>query len=168
VADPFVGEIRMFGGNFAPRGWAFCNGQLLPLAQNTTLFSLLGTMYGGDGATSFALPDLRGRAPMHRGAGPGLTDRLQGASIGQAAVGLSPAQIPAHNHGPLRVHAGPATSGTPSSAKSLAASSSNIYGAASNLVAMGDSVGGTPHENRQPYQAVSFIIALQGIWPQRS
>ena len=98
MADPFLGEIRMFGGNFAPRGWAFCNGQILPISQNTALFALLGTTYGGDGQTTFALPDLQGAAPLHAGEGPGLSSRPLGERGGQQAVSLTTANLPAHTH----------------------------------------------------------------------
>ena len=99
MSEPFIAEIRIFAGNFAPRGWAFCNGQLLPIAQNTALFSLTGTTYGGDGRSTFGLPDLRGRAPLHPGRGPGLTDRRLGEKGGAATVTLTEAQMPAHGHG---------------------------------------------------------------------
>jgi microcystin-dependent protein len=167
MADPFVAEIRIVAFTFAPTGWAFCNGQLMPISQNTALFSLLGTTYGGNGQSTFALPDLRGRSPMHPGQGQGLSSRSLGQSGGQADVTLAPSQIPAHNHGPLYVHDSPGTSGTPSSGKSLAQSSKNIYGPATNLVAMGDTAGGESHENRQPFLGLNFIIALQGVFPPR-
>lgn len=168
MADPFVAEIKIFAGNFAPKGHAFCNGQLMPLSQNTALFSLLGTTYGGDGKSTFALPNLQGRAPLHPGQGQGLSERFLGESGGVAAVTLQTAEIPNHNHGPLHVHDAPGTSGTPGAAKNLAKAPSNIYGPATNLVAMGDAIGGgAAHENRQPYLGLSFIIALQGVFPPR-
>jgi microcystin-dependent protein len=168
MADPFVAEIRIFAGNFAPNGWAFCNGQLLPIQQNTALFSLLGTTYGGDGRTTFALPNLQGRAPLHPGQGPGLSLYDLGETGGDATVTLLPAEIAAHNHGPLHVHDAAGTSGTPSASKNLARAPSNVYGPATNLVAMGDRVGGgAAHENRQPYLGLNFIIATQGIFPPR-
>jgi len=168
MADPFVAEIKIFTGNFAPKGHAFCNGQLLPIVQNTALFSLLGTTYGGNGVTTFALPNLQGRAPLHPGQAPGLSQRVLGETGGSAAVALQSSEIPAHNHGPLHVHDAPGTSGTPGVAKNLAKAPSNIYGPAANLVAMGDAIGGgAPHENRQPYLALNFIIALQGVFPAR-
>lgn len=166
--DPFLAEIKIFAGNFAPKGHAFCNGQLLPIVQNTALFSLLGTTYGGNGQTTFGLPNLQGRAPLHPGQGPGLSERFLGESGGAAAVTLLQVEIPAHNHGPLHVHDAPGTSGTPSASKNLAKAPSNIYGPATNLVAMGDTVGGGAHENRQPYLGLTFIIALQGIFPAKS
>jgi len=168
MADPFVAEIRIIPGNFAPNGWAFCNGQLLPIAQNTALFSLLGTTYGGDGKTTFGLPNLQGRAPLHPGQGPGLSLYDLGETGGDVTVTLQPAEIAAHNHGPLHVHDAAGTSGTPSASKNLATAPSNIYGPATNLVAMADSVGGgSAHENRQPYLGLTFIIALQGVFPPR-
>lgn len=168
MADPFVAEIKIFTGNFAPKGHAFCNGQLMPIVQNTALFSLLGTNYGGDGKTTYALPNLQARAPLHPGQGAGLSQRVLGESGGVAAVALQPSEIPAHNHGPLHVHDAPGTSGTPGAAKNLAKAPSNIYGPATNLVAMGDAIGGgATHENRQPYLALNFIIALQGVFPAR-
>ena len=169
MSEPFVAEIKIFAGNFAPKAHAFCNGQLLPIAQNTALFSLLGTNYGGDGKTTFGLPNLQGRAPLHQGQAPGLSNRSLGESGGVATVTLLPAEIPAHNHGPLHVHDDTGTSGVPNAAWNLAKAPSNIYGPATNLVAMGDTLGGGgPHENRQRYLGLNFIIALQGIFPPRS
>jgi microcystin-dependent protein len=166
--DPFVGEIRIFTGNFAPKGWAFCNGQIMPIIQNTALFALLGTTYGGDGQTTYALPNLQGRAPLHPGQGNGLSQRVLGESAGAATAALNASEIPAHKHGPLNVHDAPGTSGTPGPAKNFAKAPSNIYGPATSLVAMGDTIGdGAPHQNRQPYLALNFIIALQGIFPSR-
>lgn len=167
MSDPFVAEIKIFAGNFAPTGHAFCNGQLMPISQNTALFSLLGTTYGGDGKSTFALPNLQGRAAMHHGLGQGLTNRILGEAGGEAAVTLQPPHIPAHNHGALHVHDAPGTTGTPNAARNLARAPSNIYGPATNLVAMGDTVGGGAHQNRQPFLGLNFIIALQGIFPPR-
>ena len=166
--DPFVAEIRLVGFNFAPVGWAFCNGQILLIQQNTALFSLLGTTYGGDGQTTYALP-LRNRTPMHPGTGPGLTTRTLGEAGGEATAVLNPSQIPAHNHGPMPAQNAPGTSGTPTAVKSLAVSSNSIYGAGNaQLVPMGDTAGeNLPHENRQPYLNLNFIIALQGVFPAR-
>jgi microcystin-dependent protein len=168
MADPFVAEIKIFAGNFAPRGHAFCNGQILPIIQNTALFALLGTTYGGDGQTTYALPNLQGRAPLHPGQGPGLSQRVLGETGGAAAVALQTSEIPPHNHGPLHVHDAAGTSGTPGAAKNFARAPGNIYGPAANLVAMGDAIGsGATHENRQPYLGLNFIIALQGVFPSR-
>jgi microcystin-dependent protein len=171
MSDPFIGEVKIFAGTFAPRGWAFCDGQVLPIAQNTALFSLLGTTYGGDGRTTFALPNLGNRMPMHAGHGPGLTPRSLGEASGDAAVTLTTAQIPAHGH-ELRGTTAAATDKAPSAAVALAVTPSNVYRSATNLVAssapLAASGGGQPHENRQPYLKVGFIIALQGIYPARS
>ncbi|WP_088285697.1 phage tail protein [Ideonella sp. A 288] len=171
--DPFVGEIRIFAGNFAPRGWALCNGQLLPIVQNTALFSLLGTQYGGDGRATFALPDLQARAPIHHGQGPGLSPRTIGESGGEAAVALTTPEMPSHTHG-LSAVASP-TTGAASAAVALSPMSGGTaaYRLAGKRVAMdvatvGVSGAGAPHENRQPHLVVNFIIALQGVFPPRS
>jgi len=172
VSDPFVAEIRIFGGNFAPVGWAFCDGQILPIAQNTALFSLLGTTYGGDGKATFALPDLRGRAPMHPGQGPGLSLHDLGESGGARSVALLEAEMPPHTHA-LQASAS-ATMAYPSPAAALGTPSGTaLYGPLTDPVAMAAETlsvagGGQPHENRQPYLVLSFIIALQGIFPPRS
>ena len=177
MADNFVGEVRIFTGNFPPSGWAFCDGALLPISQNTALFSLLGTNYGGDGKSTFGLPNLQGRFPLHAGAsaGPGLTQRLTGEVGGAETVALTKDQIPAHTHA---VNAAPAaTGGTPDGTTSLAPNSAHNamyhhatpsqhgHMDASTVLAAG---GGNPHNNLQPYLALNFIIALQGIFPSRS
>ncbi len=174
MASPFLAEIKMFGGNFAPRGYALCNGQLLPIAQNTALFSLLGTTYGGNGQTTFALPDLQGRVPIHPGQGPGLSSYSLGQVGGVEAVTLLTTQIPAHNH-PLAANAGPGTNAAPATNEVLATSTTrdNIYStAAPNTTlspqAIGAAGGSQPHTNIQPYLCVHFIIALQGIYPSRN
>ena len=175
MANPFLGEVRMFSGNFAPTGWAFCNGQILPISQNTALFSLLGTNYGGNGTSTFALPNLQGAFPVHAGAsaGPGLTQRLVGETGGVDSVTLTASQLPAHGHGMEAVSA--ATTGTPGSGVSLAPASngSPLYRAPdiyldTGAADMGASGGGGAHNNLPPYLAVTFIIALQGIFPSRS
>jgi microcystin-dependent protein len=167
VADPFVAEVRIVTFNFAPVGWAFCNGQLMPISQNTALFSLVGTMYGGDGKSMFGLPDLRDRVVMGPGQGAGLTNRLLGESGGESAVTLHTAAMPAHSHGSVKAHDAAAASGSPGFGN-LARANTSVYAPADNLVAMGDTAGGgLPHENRQPYLALNFIIALQGIFPAR-
>jgi len=172
VSDPFVAEIRIFAGNFAPKGWAFCNGQLLPISQNTALFSLLGTTYGGDGNSNFALPNLQDRFPMHPGAGLGLSPRDLGEQHGSATVTLAHSEIPSHSHALRAAAAG--DTGTPSAAVVPAATGGQlVYGAPSDPVPMaGETLGqagsSQPHQNRQPYLALSFIIALQGIFPPRS
>lgn len=171
MSDPFVAEIRIVPFNFAPRGWAFCDGQLLPISQNTALFSLLGTSYGGNGTSNFALPDLRGRSPMFWGQGPGLSSRDIGESGGQASVTLSPSQMPGHTHG-LMAAAGDATAAAPHASRALATTSAAVYGPPTDPVAMAGeaiaSVGGAAHENRQPFLTLYFVIALQGIYPPRS
>lgn len=170
MSDPFIGEIRMFGGNFAPRGWAFCNGQILPIAQNTALFSLLGTTYGGNGQTTFALPNLQGRMPMHAGQGPGLSPRALGQSLGEVAHTLTVSELPAHTH-ELR-GAGSASTGTPSAGVALGTGPRVYRSAPANTVGMTTplsmSGGSQPHQNRSPYLGLSFIIALQGIFPARN
>jgi len=172
VSYPFVGEIRIFAGNFPPRGFAFCNGQLLPISQNTALFSLLGTNYGGDGRTNFALPNLQDRFPMHWGAGAGLTQRVVGESGGVSTVTLLESEIPAHGHTP-QASASAATLTSPTAASLLATPSAPAYGPAQDLLplatdALQPTGGGQPHENRQPYLALNFVIALQGIFPSRN
>ena len=166
MADPFVAEIRIFPFNFAPVGWALCDGQVMPISQNTALFSLLGTMYGGDGKSTFALPDLRARAPIQHGTGPGLSTYDVGASGGAAAVALSADQLPPHSH-QLNADGGAAGSGTPGA--SLAAANTKIYNAPNNLVNMAP-IGSQaqPHNNMQPYLTLNFCIALQGVFPPRS
>ncbi len=175
MADPFVAEIRIFPFNFAPRGWAFCDGQLLPLSQNTALFSLLGTTYGGNGKSNFALPDLQGRAPMQPGQGPGLSLHDLGESGGSETVTLLESEIPSHAH-TMRASNDAANSNQPAGA--LVARpfgrGNNIFNTANaSLVAMSDQalapVGGdAPHNNMMPYLTVSFCIALQGVFPPRT
>lgn len=167
--EPFVGQISLFGFNFAPRGWALCQGQLLPIAQNTALFSLLGTTYGGDGRTTFALPDLRGRMPIGFGQGPGLSQYVQGQVGGQEQVTLQAAQLPAHNHA---VAASSATTGkNPSNAIPAVTPDGASYGTTADMSMSPTMVGGggagQPHENRQPYLALNWCIALDGIYPSR-
>ena len=171
MSEPFVGEIRMFAGNFAPRGWALCDGQLLAVSQNDALFSLLGTIYGGDGRTTFALPDLRGRIPIHAGSGPGLTLRRIGAKGGMENVTVTANQLPSHTH-PLQ---GTDDLGnTPSPSGNVPARSTSVdayIGAApsTNLSTSAvTSVGGSQsHVNLQPFLCINFIVALFGIYPSR-
>ena len=168
----FVGEIRIFAGDYAPTGWAMCNGQLMPISQNTALFSLLGTTYGGDGRSTFALPDLRGRAPMQFGQGFGLTPRTHGETVGAETHTLGLPELPGHSH-PLGAKAG---NGTQDAAAGgvMARSPAGIpqYATVPNSSLAVDTVtssgGSQPHNNMQPYLALNYIIALQGIYPQHS
>jgi microcystin-dependent protein len=173
MADPFVAEIRIFPFNFAPRGWAWCDGQLMPLSQNTALFSLLGTTYGGDGKSNFALPDLEGRAPMHPGQGPGLSLHDLGETGGSETVTLLESEIPAHSHGAL-AQTNPANLAAPSPARSLARSAPDAaYKAPPQSLtplapeALAPAGGDQPHNNLQPYLTFFFCIALQGVFPPR-
>ena len=172
MADPFVAEIRVFAFNFAPKGWAWCDGQLLPLSQNTALFSLLGTTYGGDGKSNFALPDLQGRAPMHPGQGPGLSLHDLGETGGSETVTLLESEIPAHTH-ILRGNNTLAEAGVPTDA-SIGRQSFNMFQTTTNtnLVPMAPeglppAGGDQPHNNMQPYLTLYFNIALQGVFPPR-
>jgi len=167
MSEPFLAEIRIVGFNFAPRGWAFCDGQILPINQNQSLYSLLGTTYGGDGRTSFALPDLRGRVPLHVGSG-----YRQGQKGGSETETLSSARMPNHVH-VLSGTNDAGTESTPSDARALARATTTAYADPAQLVAMkANSVssvgGGQAHSNMQPYIAVNFCIALQGLFPSRS
>ena len=176
MSEPFIAEIRIFAGNFAPRGWAFCDGQLLPISQNTALFSLIGTTYGGDGRTTTGLPNLQGRAPMHPGRGPGLTARRLGARVGTETVTLSEAQIPSHNHTARVEDPSFAVAGGPSSTSSMARSfGGKLYqnNVRTDLVDMASETlsqtgEGQAHTNVQPYLTLNFIIALVGTYPARS
>ena len=177
MSEPFLAEVKIFGFNFAPRGWAFCDGQILPINQNQSLYSLLGTTYGGDGRTSFALPDLRGRTPVHVGDGLTLGDR--GGEEGHA---LSAAEIPAHSHGPMRGVRISTAASTVQSGNLLASTtvgggrggaSITPYASPKNLVDLSasaiSSVGaGQEHENMQPSLTLSYCIALQGLFPSRN
>jgi len=174
MSEPFIAEIRIFAGNFAPRGWAFCNGQLLPISQNTALFSLIGTTYGGDGRSTTALPNLQGRAPMHPGRGPGLTARRLGQKGGIETVTLSEAQMPNHNH-TLNSTRDAGEQGTLTNVVSLAQSAGGAMyqTSATGLTAMSASAtdpngGGQAHNNMQPFLTLNFIIALVGLYPSRS
>ena len=169
MSEPFIAEVRMFALNFAPRGWAFCNGQTLPVSQNTALFSLVGTTYGGDGRTTFGLPSLQGRAPMHPGSGPGLSSRRLGQVGGGQTETLTEAQMPSHSH-TIEVVGGPADTDTPSDTTRFAQTTTDLYGPARDLEDMGDQVigGGQAHDNMQPYLVLNFCIALTGLFPSRS
>lgn len=173
MADPFVAEIRIFPFNFAPKGWAWCDGQLLPLSQNTALFSLLGTTYGGDGKSNFALPDLQGSAPMHPGQGPGLSLHDLGETGGSETVSLLESEIPSHSH-QMRVYTqDPADQFGPGGFSFARSNNGNAWGTAANLVsfapeAMAPAGGDQPHNNMQPYLTLYFCIALQGVFPPRT
>ena len=173
MSEPFIGEIRMVGFNFAPRGWALCNGQLLSIASNNALFSLLGTYYGGDGRTTFALPNLQGRVPMHYGSGAGLSPRLIGEAAGQESVSLTEAQLPAHTH-KARASSLKGNTNSPvgrvwskDAGVQSATYTSNAADADMAAGAIAPAGGGQPHNNMPPYLAVNFVIALQGIYPAR-
>ena len=171
MADPFIGEIRMFAGNFAPKDWAFCDGRLMPIRQYTALFSLLGTNFGGDGKVTFGLPNLRDRVPMHWGQGPGLTNRALGASGGENAVTLKLTEMAAHTHSPGASNApgdqlSPAN-GFWSSSETRDKQFGNTAPDVKMAAPMDPVGGGLPHENRAPFLAVSYIIALNGVFPPR-
>jgi len=179
MAEPYIGEIRMFAGNFAPVNYAFCNGQLLAIQQNSALFSILGTTYGGNGTSNFALPNLQGRTPIHWGQGPGLTNRVIGEMGGEASVTLNSSTMPMHNH-VLNATATPAP--TPAVAPSGTVWAQGVAGHAgatklyasvnTNPATMGQDLalagGNQPHNNESPYLAINFIIALYGAYPSRN
>ncbi len=182
MSDPFIGEIRMVGFNYAPYGWAFCNGQLIPIPQNTALFAILGNVYGGDGKTNFALPNFQGRVPVHSGysAGQGLTLRTPGQTGGCPTVTLTTNQMPVHNHIPVAVPGNDSASPQDHTWGTIPAGredSPAYYNGTANMVTMntgaiGSAGGGTnpavsPHNNMQPYLAVNFVIATMGIFPPR-
>ncbi len=171
MADPYVGEIRMFGGNFAPVGWAFCQGQLMPISENDTLFTLIGTTYGGDGQETFGLPDLQGRIPVHQGTGPGLSSYVIGEKAGVEAVTLTTQQMPLHNHAFIASQA-TGTQNTPVN-NMVASSASNRFrpGAPSDpfpSTLVQPSGGNQPHENMMSYLCVNYIISLYGIFPSQT
>ena len=171
--EGMIGEIRMFGGNFAPRSWALCDGQLLPINQNQALFSILGTIYGGDGRTTFGLPDLRGRVPMHPGSGPGLSNRKLGQKSGSETNTLNEKQMPSHGHTipmPAPIAKGDTSTDTGSEASddgfvkaSLAKTQTQTF-----TLQADNSGGNQPVNNIQPFQCVNYIICLQGIYPSRN
>ena len=174
MADPFVAEIRIFPFNFAPRGWAFCDGQLLPLSQNTALFSLLGTTYGGNGESNFALPDLQGAAAMHPGQGPGLSLRDLGETGGSDTVTLLESEMPSHAHA-LNAQNAPGDTSSPAGAAYARAIGATPYQPPAGQPQVGmapEAVGVTggdqPHNNLQPYLTLMFNIALQGVFPPRT
>ncbi|MDO3410551.1 tail fiber protein [Saccharibacillus sp. CPCC 101409] len=176
MTEAFIGEIRLFSGNFAPKGWAFCNGQQMSVNQNQALFSIIGTTYGGDGVNNFNLPNLQGTAPIGQGQGNGLTGRTMGQQVGHAAVTLNQTQIPMHTHTPVGVEATQALT-TPAgnfwaqaTPTGRPATSKPLYGppgADGMAGALSPSGGNQPHNNMQPYLAVSYIICLSGIYPSQ-
>jgi microcystin-dependent protein len=182
MSEPFIGQLMIFAGNFAPRGWATCDGQILSIAHNTALFSLLGTTYGGNGQTTFALPDLRGRVPMHVGTGPGLSSYVLGEVSGVETVTLINTQMPAHNHtvtNVINAAYGPQSpTDNPSGAVPAGTGGGpTVYNSSSDGTTMNPAMlqttigmagGNQPHENRQPYLVMTFCIALQGIFPSRN
>lgn len=176
MSDPFVAEIRIFTGNFAPKGWALCEGQTLPLSQNTALFSLLGTTYGGDGKSNFKLPDLRGCAPLQAGQGPGLSSRYQGETGGEQAVTLVQSEMPSHPHQALASAnqsdktdpVGSVWGGAIQREVLYASPSGSAQPASMSGSALSVSGGNLPHNNMPPYLGLTFIIALQGVFPPRS
>jgi microcystin-dependent protein len=175
--DPFVAEIRIVPFNFPPKGWAFCDGQLMPLSQNTALFSLVGTYYGGDGKSTFALPDLQGRSAMHPGQGPGLSERFLGEEGGEESVTLLVSEIPVHTH-QMMATSSPSTTTLPAADTSFGrsgggsfykANSPTPFGATTAMAfqALPPAGGGLPHNNLQPYLTLNYVIALQGVFPAR-
>jgi microcystin-dependent protein len=172
MSEPFVAQIQIVAFNFAPIGWAMCNGQILPISQNTALFSLLGTKYGGDGRSTFGLPNLQGTTPLAQGQGPGLSLIELGQTGGAASVALLASEMPSHSHG-TQCNAGVGDEyAPPDHFWALDAGGNNEYGAAANAVmaggAVGPSGGSSPHNNLQPYLTLNFVIALQGVFPPRS
>lgn len=170
--EPFIGEVQWFAGNFAPRGWAFCDGQLLPISGNEALFSIVGTIYGGDGRTTFALPDVRGRVLIHEGAGPGLSDRRIGSKLGTESETITVNQMPSHAH-TLRASGGSATAVAPAGNVLASPGRTRLYDGGSantdmNAAAITSTGGDRSHNNMQPYNTLSCIIAVQGIFPSRS
>lgn len=172
MSEPFIAEIRVLPYNFAPKGWARCDGQLMPISQNTALFSLVGTNYGGNGTSNFGLPDLRDRFAMSAGQGPGLSDRVVGESAGTATVTLLANEMPGHSHGLMAGITPASTSPAGALMAPTAAGGGNVYrgpGATTPMAAesIAPTGGAQPHENRQPYLGLTFCIALQGIFPPR-
>lgn len=173
MGEPYIGEIRMFGGSFAPAGWAMCQGQLMPISENDALFTLIGTTYGGDGQETFGIPDLQGRAPMHAGQGPGITQNyVLGEKAGVESVTLTTQQIPIHNHA---VVASTNVASATTASDNITASSNQLkiydQGGTSKLFANNalTPVGGSqPHENLQPYLCITFILSLFGVFPPQS
>lgn len=170
MSQPYVGEIIMFGGNFAPQGWAFCNGQLLSIADNDVLFALIGTTYGGDGQNTFGVPDLRGRVPVHQGTGPGLSTKVIGEKSGTETVTITTQQMPAHNHiavcstndGSTTNPAGNVWAAQPALLQYAPAAGANTN---LNVAAISNAGGNQPHDNQIPYTVVNYVISLFGVFP---
>ncbi len=172
MSEPFIAEVKIFAGNFAPRGWAFCDGQIFPITQNTALFSLLGTTYGGDGRTTFALPNLRSRAAMHPGNGPGLAQRRLGENGGVNTVTLADTQMPSHEHALMSLPV-PGNASGPAGNTFARTVGAAPYGPPNNLVTLAAEAllptgGSNAHNNRQPYLVLNFIISLAGEFPSRN
>lgn len=169
--DPFVAEIRVFPFNFAPKGWAFCDGQILPLSQNTALFSLLGTTYGGDGKSNFALPNMQGNCSMHPGQGPGLSLHDLGETGGSETVSLLESEIPSHNH-TMFANSTPATKSTAAGCSLARSAVGSLYDAAGGKqlsdFCIAPAGGDQPHNNMMPYLTLNWCIALQGVYPPRT
>lgn len=176
MSDPFIGEIRIFAGNFAPYGWAFCNGQLLSISQNTALFAVIGTTYGGDGKTNFALPNLQGRIPVQFGQGPGLSNRDLGASFGEETATLAANQMPAHGHSATIKGASTGATNQPQDNLFGKIARTNMYSSpdaaltnmAEGSISLQNAGGSLAHNNMQPYTTLNFVIAIYGIFPARS
>lgn len=175
MSEPYIGEIHLFAGNFAPQGYAFCDGQSLPISQFDAVFALLGTTYGGDGQTSFNLPDLRGRLPVHQGQGPGLPPFTMGQSGGSETVTLTGQQLPVHSHSANATTQGGATSSPQNAILAATTSGNELYaapGAGPTVQLVGSTInpagGNQPHDNMMPYLAINFIIALEGLFPPRN
>jgi len=168
MAEPYIGQLLCVGFNFAPIGWAFCQGQLMSIAENNALFALLGTTYGGDGITTFGLPDLRGRIPAGFGQGPGLSNYTQGEIGGKESVTLTIAQMPQHNHGVSCSSADPQDTSPVNTVPAAGGSYSPTANSKMNQLMIRPAGNDQPHENRQPYLVLNWIIALEGIFPSRS
>ena len=172
MADPFVAEIRIFPFNFAPKGWAFCDGQLLPISQNTALFSLLGTFYGGDGKSTFALPNLQGSAPLHAGQGQGLSEYFLGQTGGTDFISLIESEMPAHSHGWNASNAEGISQAPGDQLTAAGVGGISLYAAPASptqlaFQALSPAGGSQPHNNMMPYLTLNFCIALQGVFPPR-
>lgn len=174
MSDPYIGEIRMFAGNYAPQGWALCNGALQSISGNEALFTLIGTTYGGDGQSTFALPDMRGRLPLHQGTGPGLTARVMGQAFGSEEVTLTATQMPSHAH-MLVASTADATASVPTGAipagqpgDTLYLSNPAVPPTSMSPNALQPNGGSQPHDNTMPFLCVNFIISLFGVFPQQN